>query len=666
MTSLNGFLEHNLDDFLKDFMIHLKLLDIGKPPATDGWNKEILFITKFPPTIGGVATQEYWRARKLALNGYKVRVVTNANETSLSLRSDQWNLEDLKWLNFDDYESGGSLRTYYTDPSIVEGEIKPKHSHIPMDKMSQSKLVGLGLKIIETYKSSVIVSGYLEPYGAAASELSRRKNIGLYQHFAGSDLERLSTIKEIGWRYQDMLQSASMISTTWDKLSRMLSLDVPIDRLNPMPPPTLLPADVFTPTGKKAYTKNEAEFVIGVYGKYSKYKCLEELMEASFNLHQEGFQIKLILLMTGDIPRGGRLEKLIELYIQKGLLIREFGVTPWDIPSYIRSCDAVCLLEEGFPIKVHAPITPLEVAMCGVCPVFSREMFEKIRLKGFQENHNCAVVERPRDVSSIKDTFLDMITDAEKMGENAVTVGKDNLRNSTWEDYVKGIDRLARIPQVVGGGKEHISFTHIILTLYCFYPMTISMMKSLNIEITAEWAREYRGELNNLEIALNFSRYLTDNFLETNLFLDDCIIFESARVRCNYELLNNANNEDILCDIHRNNFFKLTSKDVVIKLNSKPIIVSLNSDIVEKYEQLFHKEFTINRRKKCNYLILAANGCTYRIVKLTPEKELMLKRLKTGIDLDRLEELDEYHLLEVLKYYNAITYSMKSEAAIKW
>jgi hypothetical protein len=49
----------------------------------------------------------------------------------------------------------------------------------------------------------------------------------------------------------------------------------------------------------------------------------------------------------------------------------------WRVPEFLRSCMAVCCLEQGFGI-VHSPIIPIEVLLCGACLVASTELIDKL------------------------------------------------------------------------------------------------------------------------------------------------------------------------------------------------------------------------------------------------------------------------------------------------
>jgi glycosyltransferase involved in cell wall biosynthesis len=639
-------LQHDLTEFLKQFMVHYRFVNPQGKNNSCNWNKEVLFITKFPPTIGGVATQEYWRARQLALHGFKVRVVTNCNETDVTLRSKDWTLDDLKWIDFTDQDSGGLLKTYYTEPSFLNKRVNKKHKHIPMDSMSQSKLTGLAYKIIKEYNSSIIISGYLEPYGAAANEISRNTGIPVYQHFAGSDIERLSNIPEIGWRYESLIQEAAMISTSWDKLARLLTFNVTLQNLNPIPPPTLLPPELFCPEGKKMYVKDEDEIVLGIYGKYSRYKCAEELLQAILQILEQGMKIKVLLLLIDDYSKNRKLNGLIERLKTRNAVLSGEGVPPWKIPEFIRSCDAICLLESNFPIKVHAPITPLEVALCGKPIIFSREMFNKIRLDGFEEGMNCVVVDDPRDISQLTLGIKQISYLDEKNIFGLRSACNKNLNFSLWDDYVYAIESL--INRNEARGKEQKKFFSDLLSIYCFFPLTMSLLKNYSDE-TYEWIQHNSFIEDSLTLAYEYQKFLKKRFLRLNLFLDDAISYEAARVE-SYKLAKGLHLDHIAYHPHRLNFLDREKFDYRVQLRCTPVLATLNTNIVEVYSSLFRKSFSLRKVEATRVLFLASNGLTSQCLPVSNHGTKILEELKVGLSIKDVEE--KSYLIKQLEFYN--------------
>jgi hypothetical protein len=59
--------------------------------------------------------------------------------------------------------------------------------------------------------------------------------------------------------------------------------------------------------------------------------------------------------------------------------IRQIPFLPhWRVPEFLRSCLAVCCLEQDFPIVFHTPVIAREVLTCGRCLVASTEVIRKL------------------------------------------------------------------------------------------------------------------------------------------------------------------------------------------------------------------------------------------------------------------------------------------------
>jgi len=55
---------------------------------------------------------------------------------------------------------------------------------------------------------------------------------------------------------------------------------------------------------------------------------------------------------------------LVEAGIAERTLILPF-LPNWRVPEFIRACTAVCFLERGFRVAIHAPMVAREVLACG-------------------------------------------------------------------------------------------------------------------------------------------------------------------------------------------------------------------------------------------------------------------------------------------------------------
>ncbi|QWG70552.1 glycosyltransferase (plasmid) [Bacillus mycoides] len=637
--SLELELNHVLQHFLINYNLLSNIKDINMSEVSEV-QKEILFITRFPPIVGGVATQEYWRARYLALKGFKVRVVTNTSEADTNYLAKNFDAADFSWLNFEDELSGGLLQTYYTETSYVDGKPRNRHDHIPMDKMSHSKLVGIALKIIEKYKSSIIFSGYLEPYGSAAKEVSSITGIPLNQYFAGSDIERLTKVPELAWQFRNVMSNCNVISTTWDRFSQLLSMDIDLKRLSPIPAPTHLPEELFTINGRKIYEKsNSNELIIGIYGKYNQNKCIEEVVQAIKILVNKGMKVKLLLLLGGEI--NPYLFRLIEqLELTKHIIMLDF-IAPWKVPLFLRSCDVICLLEEGFGVKSHAPITPFEISKCGVCTVFSREMFKKIRLQGFEENLNCLVVENPRDVQNIALILEELINTNKyiEYGKKAMEIGAKIISTSSLSTYIERLQRI-QIEKYKPNKEKNMLNQEVILTILCFYPLTMSYLKQSGTNALLNWIKQSSFKTSYLQIAESFSLYLQEKFLGLDTVLDEIILFEVARIK-SILLAKNIDCEDLIYEYTRLNSFINPKTKLVPKLRYKPILIELNSDIDKVYSEIYHQKVKLSFGHTKKVVLITSNDFKPISIEIPDELASLIFNINTESDISHLyKEID--------------------------
>jgi hypothetical protein len=388
-----------LDSSVSNVIVGLSLLAAGVERPSMTGRLRIIFVTKFPPIMGGVASQQYWRARRLAQLGHRVTVVTDANDAHTELRA-AMSASDFDWLNFECKESGGTLRTLFTEPSYSDEVMRFEHYHIPGGPMSFSKLRGLAFQVSEEEQPDLVVVGYLEPYASVACELQRVFGIPACLGFAGSDIARLARIPELGRCYREDITGAAAVLATWEHVPRLFAMGMRLESYQHAPPP-LLPDDVFACSGGTEET-NRADWRLGIYGKVATPKRWTELVLAIANLRKAGVPVSLCGHIGGEgaerlraFVRERRLEDVVSL---------SGPIMPWQVPTFVKSCDAICCLETEFDLDVHEPIVPYEAAKLGVLPILSSELASKLR--GWElKNPHAAIVSDPRDITCLEETL---------------------------------------------------------------------------------------------------------------------------------------------------------------------------------------------------------------------------------------------------------------------
>src|SRR5262249_18500700 len=132
----------------------------------------------------------------------------------------------------------------------------------------------------------------------------------------------------------------------------------------------------------------------GIYGKFGGRQGSFALLAAMERLKHSGLDIGLLALAAAPPAiETDFVEPVRELYVTDSVLQSAF-VPHWRVPEFLRSCLAVCCLEQNFPITFHTPITPLEVLLCGRCLVGSTEVIRKLpNYARLPHGYGCVAIE---------------------------------------------------------------------------------------------------------------------------------------------------------------------------------------------------------------------------------------------------------------------------------
>ncbi len=390
----------------------------------------------------------YLTAQGLAERGHEVHVVTNAREAAPPFRM---LMTAADWQRCEGRRGRGSVRVHWSDP------VDRSQTYLPMASPFVSKLSAITARLHAERSFDVIYSHYLEPYGVAGHLASKMTGVPHVTRMAGSDAGRLWHHPQLEPLYDHVLQSAAVLIAAGTVAERAIVHGVDAKRIA-FAGGYRLPQEIFTPSGPTlalAALPREIERdgglgdtlwgtfaadrpFLGVYGKLGPTKGSFALLAALHELKRTGRQVGLVALAHGrpEIERDFR-QRARELGLERDILQIPF-VPHWRVPEFLRSCLAVCCLEQDFPIDIHTPIVAREVLLCGRCLVASTELINKLpdhyRLP---HRYGCVAVKDVNDVGELSGRLAEIIDDPEP----AEAVGRRG------RDFACGIEDEADFPQ---------------------------------------------------------------------------------------------------------------------------------------------------------------------------------------------------------------------------
>jgi glycosyltransferase involved in cell wall biosynthesis len=348
---------------------------------------KICIVGKFPPIEGGVSVRTYWTAHALAAQGHEVHVVTNAKEVLTPFRM---HMRPEDWERCEAAYGPGSVTVHWTDP------VDSSQFHIPAAGAFVSKLASIAARAHSEHRFDVIYSHYIEPYGVAAHLAAEMTGLPHVVRMAGSDSGRLWRHPQFEALYDHVLRSAEVVITRGGAADRAIQRGVARDRIA-VGGHFTVPEDLFAPEGPKIDLdglRSEVaqspelrdllwgEFAadrpyFGIYGKLGNEKGSFALLAAMSRLKRAGLNVGLVALAHHE-PEIEQAFRATVHQLELADCVLQIPFLPhWRVPEFLRSCMAVCCLEQGFGI-VHSPIIPIEVLLCGACLVASTELIEKV------------------------------------------------------------------------------------------------------------------------------------------------------------------------------------------------------------------------------------------------------------------------------------------------
>jgi glycosyltransferase involved in cell wall biosynthesis len=389
----------------------------------------ICIIGKFPPIQGGVAVRTYWLAHDLAARGHEVHVVTNAKEAvppfRIHMRRSDWKRCQG---NYDGPAGAGSVTVHWTDP------VDRSQHYIPLASPFVSKLAGIAIKLHGQRPLDVIYSHYLEPYGVAAHLAAGATRVPHVVRMAGSDAGRLWLHPQLDAIYDCVLRSAATVIAGGNVAGRASGRGVDPSRIV-QGERFVLPQELFCPQGPKldfVALSSEVELespeladafwgkfsselpFFGIYGKLGESKGSFALLEALARLKAEGLKVGVVAMSHGWPGLEKRFRaRAEELRVTDRLLQIPF-LPHWRVPEFLRSCLAVCCLEQDFPITFHTPMLAREVLTCGQCLVGSTEVIRKVPdYLRLPEGYGCVSIPDVQDIDALAARLAAIVRDSE-------------------------------------------------------------------------------------------------------------------------------------------------------------------------------------------------------------------------------------------------------------
>jgi glycosyltransferase involved in cell wall biosynthesis len=420
----------------------------------------VCIIGKFPPIQGGVSARTYWAAQGLAARGHEVHVVTNAKEARppfrMHMRRQDWKRCEAVYEPSGQSASTGSVTVHWTDP------VDNSQFYIPMASAFVSKLAATAARVHSEHPFDVIYSHYLEPYGVAghlAAEIARVPHV---VRMAGSDAGRLWRHPQLEALYDHVLRSAARVIATGMVAGRAIKHGVRPERIAAVGGLELR-EDLFCPDGPAldlAALRQEVDpdpdfrdlvwggFAgelpyFGIYGKLGETKGSFALLAAMQRLKQTGLGVGLLAMAHGSPALESKFRSRAE-ELGVGDRILQIPFLPhWRVPEFLRSCLAVCCLEQDFPIIFHSPVIAREVLTCGTCLVGSTEVIRKLPdHERVPDGYGCVAIADVQDIEALSARLAAIVSDPEPIVAVAAR-GRAFVR-AVHAD-ASGLDRLERL-----------------------------------------------------------------------------------------------------------------------------------------------------------------------------------------------------------------------------
>jgi hypothetical protein len=151
---------------------------------------------------------------------------------------------------------------------------------------------------------------------------------------------------------------------------------------------------------------------LGIYGKLGDTKGSFALLAAMKELKEAGLEVGLVVMAHGWPAVESRFRARAEELGLANLVLQIPFVPHWRVPEFLRSCLAVCCLEQNFPIEFHTPVIAREVLMSGTCLIASTEMIRKLAdHERLPDGYGCVAIADVHDAPALSARIAAIVRD---------------------------------------------------------------------------------------------------------------------------------------------------------------------------------------------------------------------------------------------------------------
>jgi glycosyltransferase involved in cell wall biosynthesis len=280
----------------------------------------ILFISKYPPIQGGIASKIYWMAQGLAERGIETHVVTNANC-----------VEKEYFIDDPSPEPPPNLVIHFVDPDIPW--------HIPYSELHIARLLDKTLQVIDECHIDLIDTHYLIPYGIVGYFASKSTGIPYIVRHGGSDI--IKFLKEGIFKHLlgNVLKDAAAVISDDKNRGLLENLNSNVQVL-----PRYIPDEKYFRPSLTAHQSPTFAY-IGKINYYWKYKSLDKIVGIFSGIKEEHK-----LLFVGQGKGFNDFSQFVEGSELKAYECGKF-VHPANIPNLLHTIDYLLYFTQDNPIR---------------------------------------------------------------------------------------------------------------------------------------------------------------------------------------------------------------------------------------------------------------------------------------------------------------------------
>ncbi|MCC7453331.1 MAG: hypothetical protein IT222_04125, partial [Crocinitomix sp.] len=166
--------------------------------------------------------------------------------------------------------------------------------------------------------------------------------------------------------------------------------------------------------------------ILGMYGKCGEFKGTWDVLDVLKIIASKNIDFQFIYLASGT---ESQLYKLYNSIFESPELIGKVWILPaipfLQVPSFIKKCDAVFVMERKAPISIHNVSTPMEILSVGTCLIVSEEVVSKSNFKNkLLSEVNSIIIESPCEHADFAKVLIEnlKIDVLERIGKRGIDI----------------------------------------------------------------------------------------------------------------------------------------------------------------------------------------------------------------------------------------------------